>query len=322
MKYVSNICFTINNYTQTNIDQLLTFKCRYIIFAKEIAPTTGTPHLQGYCEFHHSKELDYVRRLGIFGHCDPVISSQEDAINYIKDPQKTKRGKEKNKLPPLPEDLYEVGGPKKPRVDSQKDTNWKKALYLIQEGIIPDPEDDEINAGVLKNYEILQSYCPNLGKRPKPRVTWYYGKGGSGKTQRAYDLCGPNPYKCDMLDVGWMQGYNGQKDVIIDDFNPDPDNATDFKLLLQMLDKYPLQMNKKGSSCWFKPNQIVITSQDPPWKIYCNAYWGDGPGAAKPGPELFNKDVKLRQLMRRIDKVEQVKLEEGIELTYPELINV
>ena len=45
-----NFIFVLNNYTEEDVERLTKFPCRYIVFAKEIAPTTGTPHLQGYCE--------------------------------------------------------------------------------------------------------------------------------------------------------------------------------------------------------------------------------------------------------------------------------
>lgn len=49
-------CFTLNNYTDQEIETLRDQKkigYRYIIFGKEIAPTTGTPHLQGYLYYEN-----------------------------------------------------------------------------------------------------------------------------------------------------------------------------------------------------------------------------------------------------------------------------
>lgn len=44
-------CFTYNNYTEDGITALkgwLTEQSNYACFQKEVAPTTGTQHLQGY----------------------------------------------------------------------------------------------------------------------------------------------------------------------------------------------------------------------------------------------------------------------------------
>lgn len=56
-------CFTINNYTQEDIDAVLALKCDRVArlaVGKEVAPTTGTPHLQGYVRFKKSARLKQV----------------------------------------------------------------------------------------------------------------------------------------------------------------------------------------------------------------------------------------------------------------------
>ncbi len=49
-----NWTFTLNNYRQedfTALDELfLSGKFKYMIYGKEICPTTGTPHLQGFLQ--------------------------------------------------------------------------------------------------------------------------------------------------------------------------------------------------------------------------------------------------------------------------------
>ncbi len=44
--------FTLNNYTEAEVEELKgeTDAYTYLLFGKEVAPTTGTPHLQGYFE--------------------------------------------------------------------------------------------------------------------------------------------------------------------------------------------------------------------------------------------------------------------------------
>lgn len=49
-------CFTYHNYTMDQVDQMVqTFEHHNILYVMgyEICPTTGTPHIQGYC--HHKK---------------------------------------------------------------------------------------------------------------------------------------------------------------------------------------------------------------------------------------------------------------------------
>lgn len=48
-------CFTFNNYTEEIVlkfQEIIKTKCKMGFFNKEVAPTTGTPHLQGYVQFH------------------------------------------------------------------------------------------------------------------------------------------------------------------------------------------------------------------------------------------------------------------------------
>jgi len=48
--------WTWNNYTEADVEHLKSFSekdCDYIVFGREIAPTTGTPHLQGYVEWRN-----------------------------------------------------------------------------------------------------------------------------------------------------------------------------------------------------------------------------------------------------------------------------
>ncbi len=49
--------FTLNNYTEEDVKILMEEKVffSYLLFGKEIAPTTGTPHLQGYFELPKKK---------------------------------------------------------------------------------------------------------------------------------------------------------------------------------------------------------------------------------------------------------------------------
>lgn len=54
--------FTLNNYTDSDIERLesLPYPEYFVVFGQEVAPSTGTPHLQGFIRF--SKR---VRRTGV-----------------------------------------------------------------------------------------------------------------------------------------------------------------------------------------------------------------------------------------------------------------
>jgi len=55
--------FTWNNYTPADVDYLATLDCQYIVYGKEVAPTTGTRHLQGYVYFTNARTVSAVNKL-------------------------------------------------------------------------------------------------------------------------------------------------------------------------------------------------------------------------------------------------------------------
>lgn len=58
--------FTLNNYTEDEVTQLLEvaqLHAQYYMFGKEVAPTTGTPHIQGYIYWKNGKSMTASRKL-------------------------------------------------------------------------------------------------------------------------------------------------------------------------------------------------------------------------------------------------------------------
>lgn len=297
-----NFMLTHNNYTDEDIEFWKKFECQYIIVGKEVAPTTGTPHLQGYVELIKRTSFSSLLKIIPAGvHIERRKGTQKQAIVYC-----SKDG-----------DTFSVGEPK--RQGSRSDYDLAKHLLTNSVSIATALDEyEDFIIGTLNAYEKLQKYISVGGTRVKPTVIWIYGPGGSGKTERAYSLAGDSVYKVDLLDKGWFDGYDRHKTVIIDDFCCDEDNAQLFKTILAITDRYPLRVNVKGCTVWFTPEQIIFTSQSPPWFIWPPDQTRHND---KPGPEMFSRGVKLRQIMRRITKVEFMEKDSN-ELEYPELINI
>lgn len=82
--------FTINNYTDEDINCCRNavdndVRCTYIIFGFELAPNTGTPHLQGYVQFTTRILSSTVERLlGGRAHMDKANGSDEDNYKYCR----------------------------------------------------------------------------------------------------------------------------------------------------------------------------------------------------------------------------------------------
>ena len=62
-----NVCFTLNDYTDQELTYLTNITSsdetvKYIVFQKETASSSGTKHLQGYCEFHRKIGISIVKK--------------------------------------------------------------------------------------------------------------------------------------------------------------------------------------------------------------------------------------------------------------------
>lgn len=305
-----NFCATHNNYTQEDLEFWSTYPCKYIVYAKEVGEDKQTPHLQIYCELDSRKTFKTLKNeLPEKVHFEPRKGSQEQAIKYITDPSSLG----KDKPAPTMEDLYERGEPK--RQGSRSD--YLLAKQLLENGISIQKaidEQEDLTIGTIKAYEKLQKYISCCRDRGKPDVFWIYGPGGVGKTYRAYQLAGSDSvFKLDLFEKGWYDGYDRHKTIIIDDFYCDEDDTKLFKEILQLTDRYSFQGNVKGSSVWISPERIIITSQRAPWEI-----WRPKESRYKeePGPAMFDRDERLRQIMRRIKEVIHIK-GERVTLNYP-----
>lgn len=66
MSAAKNWCFTINNYLPDDMEKLEVMfnhgHFNYLVFGEEIAPTTGTPHLQGYVQMKKKMRLAQVKK--------------------------------------------------------------------------------------------------------------------------------------------------------------------------------------------------------------------------------------------------------------------
>lgn len=61
-----NWCFTLNNYTSQEVEAinaLVPDKVGYVVYGFETAPTTGTPHLQGYVQLVKKSQLTALTKM-------------------------------------------------------------------------------------------------------------------------------------------------------------------------------------------------------------------------------------------------------------------
>lgn len=76
--------FTLNNYNDDHINALASLECVYLCYGKETAPSTGTPHLQGFVVFANARHRTAVVAEIGGGHWSPANGTSKQASDYCK----------------------------------------------------------------------------------------------------------------------------------------------------------------------------------------------------------------------------------------------
>lgn len=265
--------FTHNNYTQEDIDRILKWDCKYVVIGKEIAPTTGTPHLQGYVEFKNSVLWKTVtnKKNKNYGFIDKWCkpSEQRCPITYCK-----KDG-----------DFLEKGEP--------KHQGERNDLKVYRDSIMSGESVDNI---LLDNPYIYHTYGRTLSKIEDLRLRrqyrtemtkgiWYWGPTGVGKSHKAYENFHPDTHYVYPNDNGWWDGYTQQHTVIFNEFR----GQITYSELLDLVDKWPKTVKRRNREPMpFTSKVCIITSSLHPKDVYHNLAQND----------------KLEQLLRRFDIIE------------------
>lgn len=272
---VRRFTFTWFNYEDKNEKEKLNClitgkfgKINYIIYGKEISPTTNKPHLQGYVEFVHPKLFKQLIKQISPTHIEIAKSKKEFNIEYCKkDGNWTEFGNtpnesEQGKRSDLETIKYEIIN------------NGKQVQQILD--LITNPQQLRFAEGLVK-------YAPQA-KRNNVHVRWYWGPSGSGKTKTAYEEF-PDAW-ISSGDFKFWNGYYGQKQIILDDLRHDD---IKYNILLRILDGYPFTVNIKGTHTALMAETIIITSTKHPLDTF------------------FELDEDPTQLTRRINEIRSFK---------------
>lgn len=106
------------------------------------------------------------------------------------------------------------------------------------------------------------------------KVYVLYGPSELGKSQWAFDHY-PDAYEVPSPQRGswWFDKYEGQEEVVIDEYGTNRDELFGWNFFLKILDGRLIQVPYKGGHYWFKPKVIVITSNIHPREWYRDQDW-------------------------------------------------
>lgn len=253
-------CFTVNNYTEQEVEALREYgntTSKYLVFGYEIAPSTGTPHLQCFICWENPRSIlafrDSFTKKDI--HIETVLrGTHKQAADYCKKPE-TKDPARALQCTGGYEEFGEL-----PRQGSR--TDWCVAFDQIKSGT-PVEEVVENQPQLLPCIRALDTLKSKLLK-PKHRdveVIVLWGDSGSGKSRWAYDtypdIFSKPPGK-------WWDGYSGQTAILLDDYY----GYIPYHELLNVLDRYPYKAEVKNGYINAQWETVVITSNKPPEQWY------------------------------------------------------
>lgn len=235
-------CFTINNYTDRDIASVLALDAVYVCYQKEIAPTTGTPHLQCYVYFKNQRAMQ--RGLGHW-----------EKANGTPIQNKTYCSKEGGT------DFWEKG--ELPMQGARMD------LLAIKRKLDEGTSTTELMQmdfeSCSRHIKFFDRYVSSIAQPRdfKTKVNWYWGPTGTGKSRLAALQAGDGAYWKN--DTKWWCGYQSHENVIIDDMRA---GHFTFNALLRLLDRYPLKVELKGATVEFVARTVWITCPYHPEKLY------------------------------------------------------
>lgn len=241
-------CFTWNNYPEDWLRRVRSLGAGYFVVGEEVAPTTGTPHLQGYVYFKSQRRMPKMRP----PHWVPANGNALQNRAYC-----TKDGK-----------FVEEG--ERPLTQSEKGIAGK-AVYeaawaLAKVGRIGDIEEP-LRTRFYGTYKRIRAdYQEQPGSIDDLDNYWFWGETGVGKSSKALadypDHYLKNPNK-------WWCGYVDQETVIIDEWSPEHSVLASY--LKRWADHHPFAAEHKGGSMCIRPRRIVVTSNYSPEECFPNS---------------------------------------------------
>jgi len=253
-----------------------TLDCKYIAYSKEVAPTTLTPHLQGYVSFNNPKTILAARASLPGCHVLVMLGSIAQNDEYInKVATMTERGEK-----PISND-------NKGRAEQLR---WQRARDLAKEGKI-----DEIDADIfVRYYGTLKRIRTDYQQKPDAvptRCYWIYGPTGTGKSH-AVENAPFSIYKKAMDDLKWFDGYQGEECVYLEDI--DKYQVKWGGLIKRLADKWPMQASIKGSMQYIRPPIVCVTSN---YRI----------------EDIWTDEQTVEPLLRRFTQIEKLTQEQVID---------
>jgi len=261
---VRGFCGVLNNWSVVEREKLMNIfsdnrgKFKYIIFAPEVAPTTGTPHLQSYFALTNAMTMKafqkFITNYQGFDSRWSFQCAKGDAlanrVYCMKSDTDTPNA-----------EFFEFGA-------VPKGQGTRSDLDGVQELVMAGASMREIAAtnfaAVVKYSKGIQYARSLLADQPRLERTqgmWFFGDTGTGKSRFAHRFAKVFPKGGYVKNGGnkWFCGYEQGQVIIVDDYRPNKELS--FSMLLQLADYNDMILESKGGSFGIGPcPYIIITS--------------------------------------------------------------
>lgn len=253
----SQFISTWNNYTEADI---LVFrgwcqaKTTFSVVGREVAPTTGTPHLQGFHQTSGSLSFKAFKKVcncnvtpvGKDNGCVPYCEKDDKVVIRTGEYLKKEQGKRS--------DLTVV------------------AEYIEQGMTMTEIYQQAPEAVIRYGSGISRAISLQVKPRDRriPKICWcFFGETGTGKTYRLYEhieSLGCEPYVWSNGMPTFWEGYEGHKHVIMDEYRAQLPMCN----LLTLMHEYPTRVNVKYGHAQYVADFMYFTSSMHPRYWYPN----------------------------------------------------
>lgn len=271
-------CFTLNNPAFPTAE-LPSFQFeRYVVWQREVAPDTGTLHLQGYIECSRPCRLAAMKKWLPTAHFEQRRGTREEAADYCKKPDSRDEGDDAG---PHERGSFDSGGSgaRNDLVEAVKflrDGNSKRDLIdshplvlaryprFVDQVIADTRESKRTKLLEIEPRDWQQPILDMVNEPPSSRqILWVYDEhGGKGKTYLArylidkYDAFYSNGGKTG--DIAYAYNY---ENIVIFDFTRDTENYVNYQCM-EALKNGMISCNKYESTVkkFDTPHVIVFAN--------------------------------------------------------------
>lgn len=244
------------HYVFTSFENELVFDDEsmvYMVYGREVCPTTGKRHLQGFVSFKSKRTMRKSKELlcDDKAHLEVMRGTVEQAVTYCK------KDGDFIEFGTKPKEKNVAGGEARKR---QYDDAWEAAKSGDYESI-----ESSIKLHCWSNIIKIRAHyqcqinIPNL--EPGSIVgTWIVGSAGVGKSFFARSTVELRGFKIFNKALNkWWDGYADEEVVLIEDIDDFSQKHMSHHLKI-WADEYPFIAEVKGASLKIRPRHVIVTS--------------------------------------------------------------